>query len=202
MLRVSQVPRAKSSMRERSAFCLPFRVVRLALADPRSVHQFPSCARCKKRRDTCSYGEGVSVYVILRIVLGVAGSLMMILCSEESVEGSDQQRIMDLENKIGAWGTLLRLLQTLTVSAHYSQLHCSNSFETPLRRPLFPNHRPRPPSRPPPPLSLSRASHSRTRSHATSPKSCRSPRRRRCTTLSPRRVRRVGAVFSEASTSG
>jgi hypothetical protein len=36
------------------------------------------------------------------------------------VEGSDQQRITDLENKIGAWGALLHFLQTLTVSAHHS----------------------------------------------------------------------------------
>ncbi|TKA53317.1 hypothetical protein B0A53_04335 [Rhodotorula sp. CCFEE 5036] len=54
----------------------------------RELSLFPSCARCKKRRDTCSYGEGVYV--------------------EESVEGSDQQRITDLENKIAALQQQLR----------------------------------------------------------------------------------------------
>ncbi|GAA5860241.1 hypothetical protein JCM3774_000354 [Rhodotorula dairenensis] len=59
----------------------------------RCGREFPSCARCKKRRDVCSYGEGVYV--------------------EESVEGSDQQRITDLENKIAA---LQQQLRTATSS--------------------------------------------------------------------------------------
>ncbi|GAA5991549.1 hypothetical protein JCM10908_005756 [Rhodotorula pacifica] len=60
----------------------------------RCGREFPSCARCKKRRDGCSYGEGVFV--------------------EESVEGSDQQRITDLENKIAA---LQQQLRSATSSA-------------------------------------------------------------------------------------
>ncbi|BGP37021.1 hypothetical protein JCM10449v2_000925 [Rhodotorula kratochvilovae] len=47
-----------------------------------------SCKKCKKRRDTCNYGEGVYV--------------------EETVEGSDQQRIADLEGKISALQSQLR----------------------------------------------------------------------------------------------
>ncbi|GAA6013193.1 hypothetical protein JCM8202_003054 [Rhodotorula sphaerocarpa] len=62
----------------------------------RCGREFPACARCKKRRDACSYGEGVFV--------------------EESVEGSDQQRITDLETKIAA---LQQQLRTATSSTSY-----------------------------------------------------------------------------------
>ncbi|GEM12030.1 C6 transcription factor [Rhodotorula toruloides] len=44
--------------------------------------RYPTCHRCKKRRDACLYGEGVFV--------------------EEVVEGSDQQRIAELESKISS----------------------------------------------------------------------------------------------------
>ncbi|GAA6057400.1 hypothetical protein JCM3770_000745 [Rhodotorula araucariae] len=54
----------------------------------RCGREFPTCARCKKRRDACSYGEGVYV--------------------EETLEGSDQQRIADLESKISSLQIQLR----------------------------------------------------------------------------------------------
>ncbi|GAA5849707.1 hypothetical protein JCM9279_001986 [Rhodotorula babjevae] len=63
----------------------------------RCGREFPTCARCKKRRDACSFGEGVYV--------------------EETVEGSDQQRIADLEGKITTLQSQLRSAATTTTSA-------------------------------------------------------------------------------------
>uniref|UniRef100_A0A0K3CDM4 BY PROTMAP: gi/472585859/gb/EMS23401.1/ C6 transcription factor [Rhodosporidium toruloides NP11] gi/647395744/emb/CDR37411.1/ RHTO0S02e14554g1_1 [Rhodosporidium toruloides] n=1 Tax=Rhodotorula toruloides TaxID=5286 RepID=A0A0K3CDM4_RHOTO len=59
----------------------------------RCGREYPTCSRCKKRRDACSYGEGVFV--------------------EEVVEGSDQQRIAELESKIS---TLQSQLKTTSSS--------------------------------------------------------------------------------------
>ncbi|KPV76711.1 uncharacterized protein RHOBADRAFT_66069 [Rhodotorula graminis WP1] len=63
----------------------------------RCGREFPTCARCKKRRDTCSFGEGVYV--------------------EDTVEGSDQQRIADLEGKITTLQSQLRSAATTSTSA-------------------------------------------------------------------------------------
>ncbi|BGP13100.1 hypothetical protein JCM10213v2_001019 [Rhodosporidiobolus nylandii] len=49
---------------------------------------YPTCSRCKKRRDDCSYGEGVYV--------------------EETVEGTDQHKIAELEAKISSLELQLR----------------------------------------------------------------------------------------------
>ncbi|GAA6005386.1 hypothetical protein JCM10207_002964 [Rhodosporidiobolus poonsookiae] len=54
----------------------------------RCGREFPTCARCKKRRDECNYGEGVYV--------------------EETVEGSDQHKIAELEAKISTLELQLR----------------------------------------------------------------------------------------------
>ncbi|TNY24237.1 hypothetical protein DMC30DRAFT_413470 [Rhodotorula diobovata] len=61
----------------------------------RCGREFPTCARCKKRRDACQFGEGVHI--------------------EETVEGSDQQRIADLEGKITLLQTQLRTASTTAV---------------------------------------------------------------------------------------
>ncbi|GAA5937964.1 hypothetical protein JCM3775_002408 [Rhodotorula graminis] len=63
----------------------------------RCGREFPTCARCKKRRDTCSFGEGVYV--------------------EDTIEGSDQQRIADLEGKITTLQSQLRSAATTSTSA-------------------------------------------------------------------------------------
>lgn len=66
----SDIDAAFSRCRERRVRCgrevrlVPLRErASLSSLTPKRNYQFPSCARCKKRRDTCSYGEGVYVCV-------------------------------------------------------------------------------------------------------------------------------------------
>ncbi|GAA5830549.1 hypothetical protein JCM11251_002511 [Rhodosporidiobolus azoricus] len=62
----------------------------------RCGREYPTCSRCKKRRDECSYGEGVYV--------------------EETVEGSDAQKISELEGKISSLEQQIRTASTSTSS--------------------------------------------------------------------------------------
>ncbi|GAA6041182.1 hypothetical protein JCM8097_008330 [Rhodosporidiobolus ruineniae] len=54
----------------------------------RCGREYPVCSRCKKRRDECNYGEGVYV--------------------EETIEGSDQHKITELEAKVSSLELQLR----------------------------------------------------------------------------------------------
>ncbi|GAA6006958.1 Zn(II)2Cys6 transcription factor domain-containing protein [Rhodotorula paludigena] len=78
----------------------------------RCGREYPTCSRCKKRRDACNYGEGVYV--------------------EETVEGSDQQRIADLEGKISSLQSQLRA--GTSSSSRHSTAGASHSSPSPLSR--------------------------------------------------------------------
>ncbi|GAA5905370.1 hypothetical protein JCM6882_003140 [Rhodosporidiobolus microsporus] len=62
----------------------------------RCGREYPTCTRCLKRKDECSYGEGVYV--------------------EETIEGSDQQKITELEGKISSLEQQIRTSSSSTAS--------------------------------------------------------------------------------------
>lgn len=83
------------------------------LIRPVNAAQYPTCSRCKKRRDACSYGEGVFVCASFPYLRHSASSLTSYKDrSEEVVEGSDQQRIAELESKICRSRFLLNVIRS------------------------------------------------------------------------------------------
>ncbi|GAA5848732.1 hypothetical protein JCM8547_004611 [Rhodosporidiobolus lusitaniae] len=85
----------------------------------RCSREYPVCSRCKKRRDDCNYGEGVYV--------------------EETVEGSDQAKISELEGKVASLELQLRSTNASTASRPATSSSAPPPAETTFSRRTLPS---------------------------------------------------------------